>query len=73
MKFYQLDVSDHNHIDRTVRGVENQFGVIDVLVNNAAILYDMWQNAVDADVDVVNQVLRTNVFGPWRLTQRCIL
>ena len=43
-----------------------------MLVNNAAILYDTWQNAVDADFDTVNQALRTNLFGPWRLTQKCI-
>lgn len=70
--FYHLDVSDHRHTDRTVHELENQFGQIDVLVNNAAILYDTWQNAVDADFDVVNQALRTNLFGPWRLTQKCI-
>jgi NAD(P)-dependent dehydrogenase (short-subunit alcohol dehydrogenase family) len=69
---YHLDVSDHDHIDRIVYEIENQFGRIDVLVNNAAILYDTWQNAVDADFDTVNQAIRTNLFGPWRLTQKCI-
>ena len=70
--FYHLDVSDHSHIDRTIYELEHRFGRIDVLVNNAAILYDTWQNAVDADFDTVNQALRTNLFGPWRLTQKCI-
>ncbi len=70
--FYHLDVSDHSHIDRTVHELENQFGRIDVLVNNAAILYDMWQNAADADFNIVNQALRTNLFGPWRLSQKCL-
>jgi NAD(P)-dependent dehydrogenase (short-subunit alcohol dehydrogenase family) len=72
VSFYHLDVSDHSHIDRMVHELENQFGRIDVLVNNAAILYDTWQNAVDADFDTVNQALRTNLFGPWRLIQKCI-
>ncbi len=53
--FYQLDVSDHNQISRITDQVESQFGRIDVLVNNAAILYDTWQNAIDADFDTVNQ------------------
>jgi NAD(P)-dependent dehydrogenase (short-subunit alcohol dehydrogenase family) len=70
--FYHLDISDHSHIDQTVYELEKQFGRIDVLVNNAAILYDTWQNAADADFNIVNQALRTNLFGPWRLTQRCI-
>jgi NAD(P)-dependent dehydrogenase (short-subunit alcohol dehydrogenase family) len=42
---------------------------LDILFNNAAILYGTWQNAVNADLDVVNQALITNLFGPWRLSQ----
>ena len=70
--FYKLDVSEESHINRIANQVESQFGRIDVLVNNAAILYDTWQNAVNADFDTVNQSFRTNLFGPWRLTQKCI-
>jgi NAD(P)-dependent dehydrogenase (short-subunit alcohol dehydrogenase family) len=70
--FHQLDVSEQSHIDRIVYQVEQQFGRIDVLVNNAAILYDTWQSAIDADLDTVNQAIRTNLFGPWRLSQKCI-
>ena len=43
-----------------------------MLVNNAAILYDIWQNAANADLEVINQALTTNLFGPWRLSQLCI-
>ena len=42
------------------------------LSDNAAILYDTWQSAIDADLDAVNQAIRTNLFGPWRLSQKCI-
>ena len=31
------------------------FGRLDVLVNNAAILYDTWQHAVDADLAQVRE------------------
>jgi NAD(P)-dependent dehydrogenase (short-subunit alcohol dehydrogenase family) len=70
--FYHLDVSDHSHVDRIAYQVEQQFGRIDVLVNNAAILYDTWQSAVDADFDNVNQAITTILFGPWKLSQICI-
>ena len=70
--FHQLDVSEQSQIDRIVYEVEEQFGRIDVLVNNAAILYNTWQSAIDADLDTVNQAIRTNLFGPWRLSQKCI-
>jgi NAD(P)-dependent dehydrogenase (short-subunit alcohol dehydrogenase family) len=70
--FYQLDVSNQSNISRIARQIEQQFGRLDILVNNAAILYDTWQKAVDADLEVVNKALTTNLFGPWRLSQVCI-
>ena len=70
--FYQLDVSNQSNISRIARQVEQQFVRLDILVNNAAILYDTWQKAIDADLEIVNQALATNLFGPWRLSQVCI-
>jgi NAD(P)-dependent dehydrogenase (short-subunit alcohol dehydrogenase family) len=70
--FYRLDVSDQNNIIWIADQIEQQFGKLDVLVNNAAILYDTWQNAFNADLEVVNQALTTNLFGPWKLSQVCI-
>ena len=70
--FYQLDVSNQSHINRISEQIIQQFTRLDVLVNNAAILYDTWQNAINADLEVVNQAIITNLFGPWRLSQICI-
>jgi NAD(P)-dependent dehydrogenase (short-subunit alcohol dehydrogenase family) len=70
--FFQLDVSNQSNISRIAQQIEQQFGRLDVLVNNAAILYDTWQKAIDADLEVVNQAFTTNLFGPWRLSQVCI-
>jgi NAD(P)-dependent dehydrogenase (short-subunit alcohol dehydrogenase family) len=39
---------------------------IDVLVNNAAVHYDSWQSAADADLDIVQEALETNLLGAWR-------
>jgi NAD(P)-dependent dehydrogenase (short-subunit alcohol dehydrogenase family) len=69
---YELDVSDQSHMGRIAHQIEQRFGRLDVLVNNAAILYDTWQSAVNADLNVVNQALTTNLFGPWKLSQVCI-
>jgi NAD(P)-dependent dehydrogenase (short-subunit alcohol dehydrogenase family) len=70
--FYQLDVSNQTHIDRIAKQIIHQFMRLDVLVNNAAILYDTWQHATNADIEVVNKAIITNLFGPWRLCQICI-
>lgn len=42
---------------------------VDALVNNAAILYDTWQDARDADLDSVDPALERNLLGAWRVTQ----
>jgi NAD(P)-dependent dehydrogenase (short-subunit alcohol dehydrogenase family) len=68
----QLDVTDPKSIDTLRLNVAEQFGKLDVLVNNAAILYDTWQHAADADLDVVREALETNTFGAWRMSQAFI-
>jgi NAD(P)-dependent dehydrogenase (short-subunit alcohol dehydrogenase family) len=70
--FYELDVSDKNHIQRIACQVKGRFGRLDILINNAAILYDTGQNAINADLDIVNQALITNLYGPWLLSQAFI-
>jgi NAD(P)-dependent dehydrogenase (short-subunit alcohol dehydrogenase family) len=61
----QLDVADPNSVERAAEAIEH----LDVLVNNAAILYDTWANAVDADLAEAHEALETNLFGVWRTTQ----
>jgi NAD(P)-dependent dehydrogenase (short-subunit alcohol dehydrogenase family) len=61
----QLDVADHESVERAARELEH----VDVLINNAAILYDTWANAIDADLAEVHTALETNLFGAWRTTQ----
>jgi NAD(P)-dependent dehydrogenase (short-subunit alcohol dehydrogenase family) len=63
----QLDVADQKSIDRLYADVSAEFGRLDILVNNAAILYDTWQQGITADLDVVHEALETNLFGAWRM------
>lgn len=41
---------------------------VDVLVNNAAIHFDLGQDAADVDLTVVREALETNVVGAWATT-----
>jgi NAD(P)-dependent dehydrogenase (short-subunit alcohol dehydrogenase family) len=68
----QLDVADPDSVQAAASGLEDDYGRLDVLVNNAAILYDTWQRGVEADLDVVREALETNLFGAWRTTQACL-
>ncbi|PSN14245.1 short-chain dehydrogenase [filamentous cyanobacterium CCT1] len=64
-----LDVTDPGTIQRVAQTVEQRFGHLDVLVNNAGILYDTWQQASNADLAVVQEAWDTNTLGPWRMAQ----
>jgi NAD(P)-dependent dehydrogenase (short-subunit alcohol dehydrogenase family) len=68
----QLDMTDGDSIARLRQHVETAYGHLDVLVNNAAILYDTWQDALTADLQVVREALDTNTFGAWRMCQAFI-
>jgi NAD(P)-dependent dehydrogenase (short-subunit alcohol dehydrogenase family) len=65
----RLDVTDQSDIDRLRDEITEAFGSLDVLVNNAAIHYDTWEDGVDADMKTVHEALETNLFGAWRMCQ----
>ncbi len=64
----QLDVTDDASIAAARDWLESQRGVLDVLINNAAIDYDTWQDVLTADLSQVSGTLDTNTLGPWRMT-----
>ena len=68
----RLDVTDEQSVEDLRRWVEERFGRLDVLVNNAAILYDTWQRAEDADFDTVREAFETNTLGAWRVSKAFI-
>jgi NAD(P)-dependent dehydrogenase (short-subunit alcohol dehydrogenase family) len=69
---HQLDVADPESVEGLARSVEEEFGRLDVLVNNAAISNDEGQSGVDADLDRVKEALEANLFGAWRLCEVAI-
>lgn len=69
---HQLDVSDAESVDRMAAFLEDRFGRLDVLVNNAAISNDDGQDGVNADLDRVREALEANLFGAWRLCEVAI-
>lgn len=65
----ELDVTDPGSVAAAARQVEARYGRLDVLVNNAATLYDTWQRAATADLAVVREAAETNLYGPWLMVQ----
>jgi NAD(P)-dependent dehydrogenase (short-subunit alcohol dehydrogenase family) len=63
----QLDITKQQSIEAAKHLVEERFGKLDVLVNNAAILYDSWQHAENANLATVREAFETNTLGAWRM------
>ena len=61
-----LDVVDRDSIRNAVDVVENQFGVIDTLVNNAGMVDAQW--AIKQDEALIDGVVDTNLVGPYLLS-----
>jgi NAD(P)-dependent dehydrogenase (short-subunit alcohol dehydrogenase family) len=60
----RLDVTEPSDAARLAAELQT----LDVLVNNAAIHFDRWQDAADVDLTVVREALATNVVGAWSTT-----
>jgi NAD(P)-dependent dehydrogenase (short-subunit alcohol dehydrogenase family) len=52
-----------------VTDIGAEHGRLDVLINNAAIDYDTWESASDADLTTVREAFEKNVLGTWQTTQ----
>ena len=63
----RLDVTDPASISAAAEVIGDRHQRLDVLVNNAAIHYDTWQQAAGADLGVVQEALDTNLLGAWRV------
>ncbi|MBW4570699.1 MAG: SDR family oxidoreductase [Tolypothrix carrinoi HA7290-LM1] len=72
--FHSLDVTSDESSQKLAEFISQQFGKLDVLVNNAGIYIDeVGKNSVlDAKVDTVQQTMETNVYGVLRVSQALI-
>lgn len=67
LHYHQLDVSSPDSIENIFQYVSEKFGRLDILINNAGINYDRWQNSLNADLTQAKDTFETNLFGAWRM------
>jgi NAD(P)-dependent dehydrogenase (short-subunit alcohol dehydrogenase family) len=70
IEFIPLDVGDLSSIRSCVTKVQDKFGKLDILVNNAAINYDDWNTPSRANMTEVRSTIETNLIGPWVMIQQ---
>ncbi len=64
-----LDITDQASVDGAVKQIAQQFGRLDVLANNSAILLDHYQSLLELKPEVLLETLKTNVVGTLRVSQ----
>ena len=73
--FHALDVTNDESSQKLAEFLHEQFGKLDVLVNNAAIYIDSQtsgNSVFDAKIDTLRQTMETNVYGVLQVTQALI-
>lgn len=67
-----LDINDSTQIQSAVQEINNRFGKLDVLINNAGVMLDgEWaiSNASSVSIDIIRKTFDTNFFALVEVTQ----
>ncbi|MBL7858524.1 MAG: SDR family oxidoreductase [Cyclobacteriaceae bacterium] len=67
--FLLMDVTDEASIKQAAHQVSVQFGKLDVLINNAAVLLREDQSLSEGTAEVIHKTMRTNVFGAVQMVR----
>ena len=66
---HSLDVTDRYSIDSLSRFLTKEFGRLDILINNAAIRKDTGMMGTDVPIEIVREMMETNLYGPLIMCQ----
>lgn len=65
----QLDVTNGASVSNAVKTVESEIGRLDVLVNNAGLMFGSPSSVAEESIDEMQRMFNTNVLGVMRVTQ----
>jgi NAD(P)-dependent dehydrogenase (short-subunit alcohol dehydrogenase family) len=66
---FPLDVTDEGSIQHLKRALEERFGGVDVLVNNAAIYPEDGRSVLEVELETLRATMETNFYGSLLLCQ----
>lgn len=67
VSFIQIDVSNRKSIEEAALTVQEQYGRLDVLVNNAGIMLDKQDSLLTMESSVLEDTMTTNFFGVYHM------
>ncbi|MGR6342100.1 SDR family oxidoreductase [Priestia megaterium] len=67
VSFLTMDINNQTSIRQAAATVNEQYGRLDVLINNAGIYLDKNQTLVNMDPSVLEKTLTTNFFGSYHV------
>ena len=68
--FVETDVSSEQDAAAAAAAAQDQFGGVDILVNNAAIFHGMrYETLLDVDMDYYYQIMKVNMHSPLVMTR----
>jgi 3-oxoacyl-[acyl-carrier protein] reductase len=74
VKGYKSDASDYNSAEELIKNVADEFGSIDIVVNNAGVTRDnLLMRMSEEDFDAVVQINLKSVFNLTKCVQRTML
>ena len=69
VQYLQADIGDDDAPERLLDGVRGAYGRIDLLVNNAGVAPTVRADILEATRESFDRLIRTNLRGPYFLTQ----
>ena len=72
VSFVRMDVDDQDSIRQAAMTVNERYGRVDVLINNAGVYLDGSEGILNMDPSILEQTMATNFFGAYHVIRSFI-